>query len=911
MPERNIDVRVRLKGADTFQRGMNQMQQSMGWLDVTKGILGSQVIQRGLQEVMQAINQSIDASVKYESALASLQKTAGLSDTALANMSEKIMDLSERVPVTSTEIARLADTVAHLGLSEDQILPFTEVMIALGEATDMTAEEAATALAQLANVMHTTTDDYERLGSTIFELGRTSATTESAIVDMAHNMAGSASLVGMSEADVLAYAAALSSIGVEAASGATSVQKMATRFELMTASGSEELARFAEVSGMTAAEFTDAWNADPAATLAAFIDGLGHLNESGGSAVGVLSELGITEVRLTRNIAGLAAAGDLLDRSLNNSRKAWEDNTALAEATGIAYSTTASRLQMAKNAIENAQIAVGDGLKDTKLELKELEAAGARGLRNLIMDNSLPKQIDELNAKYDQVGKSLSNARDQAQSLVASLAALGDPAALDSAGLESYEAIMGALMQIMPGIGDLYDETTHQIQGGTDALAQYVEQQYEVANSANELKRSGEAVEAYNAKVEKLTELRQQEALAYAELQAAEAEYDKYLSTHDANEAMTSEELARLDAASAAYSEVSGAVKECSEYLDEYSYIIDDAETATDNLAAAMSAAEGAATAEASGIQKMQDSLTLYSQEAQQILDDYNAALEEAQKNADRVFSDTFGYKEPLDDLKIKSPDFVLGAWESQIEYAENYVKNLEKVKELGLSDALVEQLSDGSMNSAAVLQGIVDDNGKSIDELNAKYESVQVAKDTMAAAMADASSQATTRMAEVQAAMDGMVSAADQSATAEGNAASTVQGLISGIDSKISTLQTKVSLVNQLMNSLSGGGGGDGSHAAGLSYVPFDGYLAQLHRGEMVLTALEARAYRAEQFANYDMVPRIQQMSNVNNNQRTERNVTNNFRFGEVTVRKESDIDHLSRELYALTRREQRMKGA
>lgn len=908
MPERNIDVRVRLKGADTFQRGMNQMQQSMGWLDVTKGILGSQVIQRGFQEIMQAINQSIDASVKYESALASLQKTAGLSDTALANMSEKIMDLSERVPVASTEIARLADTVAHLGLSEDQILPFTEVMIALGEATDMSAEEAATALAQLANVMHTTTDDYERLGSTIFELGRTSATTESAIVDMAHNMAGSASLVGMSEADVLAYAAALSSIGVEAASGATSVQKMATRFELMTASGSEELARFAEVSGMTAAEFTDAWNADPAATLAAFIDGLGHLNESGGSAVGVLSELGITEVRLTRNIAGLAAAGDLLDRSLNNSRQAWEDNTALAEATGIAYSTTASRLQMAKNAIENAQIAVGDGLKDTKLELKELEAAGARGLRNLIMDNSLPKQIDELNAKYDQVGKSLSNARDQAQSLVTSLAALGDPAVLDSAGLESYEAIMGALMQIMPGIGDLYDETTHQIQGGTDALAQYVEQQYEVANSANELKRSGEAVEAYNAKVEKLTELRQQEALAYAELQAAEAEYDKYLSTHDANEAMTSEELARLDAASAAYSEVSGAVKECAEYLDEYSYIIDDAETATDNLAAAMSAAEGAATAEASGIQKMQDSLTLYSQEAQQILDDYNAALEEAQKNVNKVFKETFGHIELPEAISTKD---TLGNLDSQIEYVEKYVENLEKVKELGLSDALVEQLSDGSQNSAAILQGIVDDNGKSIDELNAKYESVQTAKDAMAAAMADASTQATERMAELQAAVDNIVSAADKSTMAQSNAASTVQGLIDGIDSKIGMLQTKVSLVNQLTNSMTGGGGGDGSHAAGLSYVPFDGYLAQLHRGEMVLTALEARAYRAEQFANYDMVPRIQQMSTVNKQTTNARNVTNNFSFGGVSVRKESDIQQLSRELYNLTRRDQRMIGA
>lgn len=37
-----------------------------------------------------------------------------------------------------------------------------------------------------------------------------------------------------------------------------------------------------------------------------------------------------------------------------------------------------------------------------------------------------------------------------------------------------------------------------------------------------------------------------------------------------------------------------------------------------------------------------------------------------------------------------------------------------------------------------------------------------------------------------------------------------------------------------------------DGSHANGLSYVPFDGYIAELHKGERVLTADEAKAYNA-----------------------------------------------------------------
>lgn len=42
------------------------------------------------------------------------------------------------------------------------------------------------------------------------------------------------------------------------------------------------------------------------------------------------------------------------------------------------------------------------------------------------------------------------------------------------------------------------------------------------------------------------------------------------------------------------------------------------------------------------------------------------------------------------------------------------------------------------------------------------------------------------------------------------------------------------------------GSGGTDGSHANGLDYVPFDGYIAELHKGEMVVPAAEARVLRS-----------------------------------------------------------------
>ena len=56
-----------------------------------------------------------------------------------------------------------------------------------------------------------------------------------------------------------------------------------------------------------------------------------------------------------------------------------------------------------------------------------------------------------------------------------------------------------------------------------------------------------------------------------------------------------------------------------------------------------------------------------------------------------------------------------------------------------------------------------------------------------------------------------------------------------------------------------------DDSAADGLSYVPFDGFIAELHRGERVLTAKEASAYnKAERYGNTSGITIIQNIQAV-----------------------------------------------
>lgn len=71
-----------------------------------------------------------------------------------------------------------------------------------------------------------------------------------------------------------------------------------TKMQLAVETGSGQLESFASVAGMTTANFKKSFKEDAAGAITAFITGLGKVNETGDSAIKVLTDMNITEIRM-------------------------------------------------------------------------------------------------------------------------------------------------------------------------------------------------------------------------------------------------------------------------------------------------------------------------------------------------------------------------------------------------------------------------------------------------------------------------------------------------------------------------------------------------------------------------------------------------------------------------------------
>jgi len=308
---------------------------------------------------------AVKASVEYEDAFASVRKTVDATEEEYAQLSDSVKGMSTEIATSANDIAEVMASAGQLGIRNDNLVDFTRTMIDLGNSTDIIANDAATAIAQFANVTGMAQTEFSNFGSALVDLGNNFATTESAVMDMATRLGSAGSLIGLSEAQILGFATALSSVGLEAQAGGTAFSKAMIAMQVAVETGDGSLTDFAHVAGLSRKEFQALWKSDPAGAIEQFIVGLSQMDEAGVSSIVTLQEMGFAEVRLRDTLMRATNATELFSQTQETANAAWEANTALTDEANKRYATTKSRLTNLKNTALLFARQIGDDLNPT------------------------------------------------------------------------------------------------------------------------------------------------------------------------------------------------------------------------------------------------------------------------------------------------------------------------------------------------------------------------------------------------------------------------------------------------------------------------------------------------------------------------------------------------------------------
>lgn len=255
---------------------------------------------------------------------------------------------------------------------------------------------------------------------------------------------------------------------------------------------------------------------------------------------------------------------------------------------------------------------------------------------------------------------------------------------------------------------------------------------------------------------------------------------------------------------------------------------------------------------------------------------DYTNGLTDLMKNFQQTYTQTYNnistwfsaYEKATYKAEHSTRD-LLDAQKSHVEYNKQYKENLEWLAENGLDAAAASFISMGEegAEAAEALRREVEDLGGITSEAGAQLaqETEEMAKleregleelaTTITEMQSPISEAALSLTEEYAKKLEGL----DMSEESYADTIKTLDAVLQGIEDKdgpvyaaiermmaeisrrlyVQVNGIKVAPSNTFSNRV------DSRNAGGLDYVPYNGYISELHRGEMVLTEREATDYR------------------------------------------------------------------
>lgn len=460
---------------------------------------------------------------RYETALVGVGKTTNIEGRRLRNFGREFQRLASEIPVSTTELLGIAQAAGQLGVEgEENLLVFTETIAKLGVATDLTGEQAATALTRILNVTNESISTIDNFGSVIVALGNNFAATESEIVRMTTEVARGTAIFGVSAAEAAALATSLRSVGVRAELGGSVVSRAFRTIETVIRNGGQNLQNLATITGQTGDQLRQTFETDALGVFQSFIGGLNEVEQNGGSVAATLESFGLRGDEINKVLPVLAQNSELFARALNLANAEVTNATALNEEAERAFSTLASEAQIVRNNFSTLAENIGEQLAPSALQLLQ----AVNGL--LTQLNSLDTETVSVIATFLRWGAIITGAISSAavagaaflrlRGVISALRAVftvGRVAAIGFTGALTggLSLIIGFLPEIIDGFRTLLglinrDEEPQSLQAVNEELEKLRNTREQISNIRDPALNNEERLRGIDEEIQRLEQLR-------------------------------------------------------------------------------------------------------------------------------------------------------------------------------------------------------------------------------------------------------------------------------------------------------------------------------------------------------------------------------------------------------------------
>lgn len=307
-----------------------------------------------------ALKSAINSTREFETAVLGVAKTTGLAGRDLDRFAASIAAISLEVPVSTAELLELAQAAGQMGVTGSENLEkFSATVAKLGRASDLAGSEAATALARILNVSGENIESIDTLASVIVSLGNSVAATESEIARMTTEVARATSTFGVSSAEAAGLSAAMTSIGIRAELGGSSVGRAMQQITSAVQAGGGELDKFANTLGINGQRLSETFQEDKLAAFQMFLESVGDLGLDAGNA---LDAVGLGGQEVAKTIIPLANNMGIYTRTQKLANDEVRNATALDDEFNATLGSLDSQIAITTNVIKQFGRSFGNEL---------------------------------------------------------------------------------------------------------------------------------------------------------------------------------------------------------------------------------------------------------------------------------------------------------------------------------------------------------------------------------------------------------------------------------------------------------------------------------------------------------------------------------------------------------------------